>query len=286
LLPLFSHAADSPAPLSNRPSAPETPRLSGPPRKEVGYVFTILPKSFQRDPSFEMTVNTEFTDYGRLLRPATPENPIYYVTVAAGFKQLGIAMGGEHPPPPADMERAMLRALATNGFLPAEHPEVTPPSLVLVYYYGSHDNPDKETLHMFPELADKARLERAILIGGKKYAASEGRVIEWGESILDHGLTEDFLREQTAGDIYFVVASAYDYASLAKGERKLAWRTSMTVNTSGVSMRETLPPLIATAAPFFGRETPTPQIEVKKFPRKEVIEVGTPRVVADKPAKP
>jgi len=33
---------------------------------------------------------------------------------------------------------------------------------------------------------------------------------------------------------FFVVASAYDYDALAKGQRRLLWRTKMTVNALGV----------------------------------------------------
>lgn len=283
-LPLLGYAGDpATETMEVAPAPPPPPRTSGP-RKTGDFVFSLLPKTFQREPTLEMTVNTEFTDYGRLLRPATPQRPIYYVAVPAGFKPLGASVAGEHPPPQADMEKAMEKALAMNGFLPAEKTPGATAALVLVYYWGSHDNLDPETRRLFPELAAKYRLERAILVGGKNYAQAEGHVMEWGESILDRDATQDFLREQIADDVYYVVASAYDYASVAQGDRKLAWRTSMTVNTIGVSMRETLPPLIATAAPFFGRETTSPQIEVKKFPRKEKIDVGIPRVVDE--AKP
>jgi hypothetical protein len=271
VLPAAIFAADpTPIPRST---------ASGLPR-DGQFAFSLLPKSFQRNPELEMTVNTEFTDYGRLLRPATPENPVYYAAVAVGYKQFGGPMG-EHPPPAADLERAMKRALAVNGYLPVENPGQAP-ALVVVYYWGSHINLDPETRRDFPDLAAKNKLERAILVGGKKYANAEARVLEWGETLLDHERKQEFLRGQISNDIYYVVASAYDYASVAKGPKKLAWRTSMTVNTGGVSMSETLAPLIAMAAPFFGHETTEPQIDIRRSNRSGRVEVGTPTVVSEK----
>jgi hypothetical protein len=264
--------------------SPPTRSDSGLP-KSGEFTFSLLPKSFQRNPTLEMTVNTEFTDYGRLLRPATPDQPVYYVPLAAGYKQMGAPMGGEHPPAQADLERALKKALAVNGYLQAEMPGKGA-ALVLIYYWGSHNQLDPFTRSNFPDLAAKNKLERAILVGGKKYATEEGRVTEWGETLIDRAGDKEFLRYQIAHDIYYVVASAYDYQSLTHGERKLAWRTSMTVNTVGVSMGETLAPLIATAAPFFGHETTEPQIEVRKTPRSGKVEVGTPTVVPEKKNNP
>ncbi|MEO7411801.1 MAG: hypothetical protein ABIZ81_00465, partial [Opitutaceae bacterium] len=102
----------------------------------------------------------------------------------------------------------------------------------------------------------------------------------------DRTQEREFLRDQTNEDLYFVVASAYDGQALARGERKLAWRTSMTVNTKGVSMAETLIPLVTAAAPFFGHETAEPQINVSRVPRNTRVDVGTPTVVPDKTGKP
>ena len=89
----------------------------------------------------------------------------------------------------------------------------------------------------------------------------------------------EFLVDQAVSDVYYVVASAYDYAALAKQERRLLWRTRMTVAASGVSEEQTLPTLIATAAPFFGREMTEPSIFAKRAVRDGHVELGTPTVV-------
>jgi len=248
--------------------------------KSGDWDFSILPKAFQRHPTLDMTFNTELTPFGRLLRPASAEHPVYYVEQDAGFKPLGWSTAGEHPPPSTDMDRVLTRALATNGFLLAspEHPA----ALALIYFWGSHNKPDQDLARKFPELARKYVLERAILVGGRKFADGMGFAMEWGESPADRETKREFLRDQAAEELYYVVASAYDYPALARGERKLAWRTTMTVTSAGLAMRETLPPLVASAAPFFGRDMTEPEIGARRISRAGRVEVGTPTVVEDK----
>lgn len=95
------------------------------------------------------------------------------------------------------------------------------------------------------------------------------------------------LMEQTNDDVYFVVASAYDYQALATGRRKLLWRTKMTVDTKGVSMADTMPAVIVAAAPYFGHETDEAVALTKRVVRQGKVEVGTPTVVepVKEPAK-
>ncbi len=245
------------------------------------FVFSLLPKSFQRNPTLEMTVNTEMTDYGRLFRQVSPSAPAYYVAMAAGFKQFGNPTGGEKSPAPAELERAMKKSLAANGYLSADQPGQAP-SLVLIYYWGTHNKLDRETARNFPELAAKYQLERAALVGGKKYVAEIAHTMEWGPAPGDsNNELKEYLSYQAADDLYFVVASAYDYASVLRGQKTLLWRTTMTVNSAGVNMLETLSPLIATAAPFFGRETKDPEIAARRVSRDGKVEIGESKIIND-----
>ena len=77
-LPLAAEAASKLSDLSSsgRPSALP---------KSGDFVFSFLPKSLQRNPTLDMTVNTEMTEYGRLFRAVSPSAPAYYVSLAAGF---------------------------------------------------------------------------------------------------------------------------------------------------------------------------------------------------------
>lgn len=78
---------------------------------------------------------------------------------------------------------------------------------------------------------------------------------------------------------YFVIASAYDYASFEKQQPRLLWRTKMTVEAQGVAMNEVLTPLIANAGPYMGREMSEVTIVKKRIDREGKVEIGTPTVV-------
>lgn len=264
VVPLASSAAES---IADTPAKPPG----------HGFTFSLLPKAFQRAPNLEMTVFTDVTPYGRLMRAPTPENPTYYISLPAGYKQMGDTVGGEKPPPKEQLERAMVKSLATNGYQPATTPS-HPPSLVIFYFWGSHNRMDPEMEQQFPQQAAQQRLQRAILVGGRSFLQKTANILEWGENLTDRTSEYEFLRDQANSDLYYVVASAYDYAALAHKERKLVWRTTMTVAAAGVAMDETLSPLINTAGPYFGHETPDPKILEKKFERWSV-HVGEDRVI-------
>jgi hypothetical protein len=150
-------------------------------------------------------------------------------------------------------------------------------------------------------------LQRADLIGGAKFARGLAAALSQ-ESIYEQtyaGLgspAEDqsspfnrfrnanenlmALVEESFSSCYFVVASAYDYRAMRKGQRVLLWRTKMTVNSSGISMTESLAPLIVTAGPYLGRDMTDSVTVTRVISREGHVEIGTPIVVEDKPPEP
>jgi hypothetical protein len=263
------------------------------------FTFSLLPKAFQSKPRIDMTVFTTMTNAGRLVAPPSPEHPVYYVVYPGGFREFGGTYAGVHPPQEADLERVMKKALATQGYLPATD-AAHRPSVLVIFTWGMHSRLDPTTEAISPQATVQNMLERAELVGGMVFAQRVGKAYEEraisqlsGPTFVDasfnlidpvHRLTDDnarseYLMDQISDDIYFVVASAYDYAAVAQGKRTLLWRTNMTVNTAGVNMKETLPPLIATAAPFFGRETEGPEALQRRINRKGTVDVGQPTVL-------
>ena len=100
------------------------------------------------------------------------------------------------------------------------------------------------------------------------------------------GLLPANLFQQADTDLYYVVVSAYDHASVVANAPKLAWRTTMTVNAIGVAMKESLPPLILTAGNWFGREM-TETVAMRRSVRRGTVILGPLQVIEDEPtAKP
>lgn len=296
------------------------------------WVFSLLSKSLQKNPNLELTVITEMTDEGKKLPPVTPEHPAYYVLQSSGHHQMGDSTGGDKGLPQADVERILTRSLAANGFHPAQAP-AQPPTLAIFYIWGSHNllvegDPDNPTLSA--QQVARNLLDRAALVGGEKFAKQMLDLFQQADAFADGTYTppptasgaatpgqavftpeqtemlnpvyqfklknpkNEFLVDQAADDIYYVVASVYDYKSLAEKRRRLLWRTRMTVSAKGVSEDLSLPTLIATAAPYFGREMDEADTLVKRTVPEGKVDIGTPTVVpppgananAAAPAKP
>ncbi len=230
-----------------------------------------MPKAFTSNPTLEMTVFSELTAYGRTLPEVTAAQPVYFVAHDEGYHPMGDIIA-EHPPLPAELERSVYAALADRGFLPAAD-AAHPPGLALFFFWGSHNAFDQDQAGMFPELNVRQILERATLVGGRAYTRKLGQEFEFGSALPDHSVKQDYLRYQAAHDLYYVVVSAYDFAGLAHGERKLAWRTTMTVNANGVSMRESLPVLVATGSFYFGRESSEP-VAIRRDVHRGAVKLG------------
>lgn len=226
-------------------------------KKSEGFNFTLLPKSFQSNPRIEMTVYSERTEWGRMLPDVSLGDPAYYVAQSQGYQPMGSSQPHEHPPAQEQIEALLHRVLEQRGYLPARDP-AHPPTLALFYYWGSHSGIDVQEVMENPHLMhlrNRDILQRAQLVGGRANAAKYARQMAHGIPLTERTPKEEHLRYQAENNLYYVVVSAYEFVPLAQGERRLAWRTTMTVNDRGLNMQETLPPLIISAANYLGRDT-------------------------------
>ncbi len=264
-------------------SAPAPARTDGLELESPGtFHFNLLPKAFSANPTLEMTVFTEFTEYGRTLPDASPGNPVYYVSHSKGFQSKGLPVGGEQPPPAPEIEQLLQQALMDRGYIPAEGSN-HPPALALFYFWGTHAGVavnDDFTNGYFPELRRQFIIEHAALVGGPAYAHRVAERLTFGAGPQDHTTKQDYLFYQADHDLYFVVVSAYAYEDVAQNKHRLAWRTTMTVNSAGVSLKETLPPLIVTAANYLGRPTDE-AVALQRKVRPGSVSLGPLQVIED-----
>lgn len=301
-----SAAASGPASAAKTTAAARKPAASGNP-----WVFSLLPKSLQKNPKVEMTVITEMTAAGKKLPEVTPQSPAYFLAQSAGFHSLGEPSNAKAPVP-AELEGMLQKALAGNGYLPASLP-AHPPTLLVVYSWGAHYalHPEDDD-SISGDMVMRNILDRAGLVGGPPFAQRLQKLFEEKASLDDavsgspagplgspelaeaqkmfldpierfasESPKNRFIIEQAFDDVYFVVASAYDYAAAGQNERRLLWRTRMTVDAKGVAMVDTLPTLIDTASPYFGRDMPETETLIKRALKEGKVDVGTPRVIPD-----
>jgi hypothetical protein len=192
----------------------------------------------------------------------------------------------------------MFRTLSSAHYLPAtrEHP----PTLLLVYHWGSHNTlaGGDENTPGFEDIGHANLLSRAAIVGGVKFSRELARALEDQdtqdelpslvppgfdstavnfqplERFMDRDDRTRQLVEQSQANCYYLIVSAYDFASVAQGRRQLLWRTKMTVDAQGVAMSDTLPGLIINAGKYFGRDMPVAATLSKRLSAEGRVNLG------------
>lgn len=297
------------------------------------WVFSIAPRSFQKNPQLDFNVITELTAEGRSRPRPTAAEPATFVVQPGKFLALGDGVAPSLVPPAEKLQEIMIRALRVNHYVPAPEGTLTA-DVVVVFSYGSHALNDEDPMaeldranteagalaageeppptpsngvkgsdellgRVLSDLAfRKDLLERAALVGGTPFANELAAVIadevtharSAGALGLSSGLgpfarfrerdsRTRHLVEEAFSSCYFVIATAYDYASVARQNLLPLWRTRMTVNSAGVNLTESLPPLIAAAAPFLGREMPHAAVMTRRIDRSGTVTIGEATVI-------
>jgi len=254
-----------------------------------GWTFEALPRAFQKNPLVDMTVITEMTPLGKKRPPTTPGHPAYYVATIGPPLEEGQTDGNTHPLSPDVVQAGMQHALATNGFFPADHDHR--PSLVIFFAWGTYNRIPVN--HVDPGNINV--VARALLVGGEKFAGEFKHAIEQDQVMIEAGTplgpnsnfrqfrrrdakTEQLVN-QARGEIYFIVASAFDYAAMSRNERQLLWRSRLTVDTRGVSMADTLPELMSSSAPFLGRQMSESALLMRRADRNGKVDIGDLKVM-------
>lgn len=294
-VPGAEKAADAASPSAAR--AAEEPSPPG-----GNWLGSLLLHPFNPNPDLEMTVITEMTDEGRKLPAVSREHPAYYQAHSSGDREMGERVSHEQALPPEEVEPLLTRGLAVNGYRPAQLPE-HPPSLLVIYLWGTHnkigtDNAEETTFQqVFTNVAD-----RATLVGGKKFAkdvtelvgeiqtlkeAKQFQMIPYAiKNFQGQNPNNEQLLNLTLDDVFYVVASAFDYQSVAQGHPVLLWRTHMAVMSQGVQMRKAIPAVVASAGKYFGREMTEPAIIHHGATPEGKVELGKPIVIDSPPASP
>jgi hypothetical protein len=144
-------------------------------------------------------------------------------------------------------------------------------------------------------------LQRAGIIGGEKFSRDLAKALNeevlyraGGDNALGFagiGNASPFhlfananeqammLVEDSFNGCYFVIASAFDYLAMRRGQRVLLWRTKMSVNSSGINMSESLPPLVHIAGPYLGKEMPDAVTLTRRISRDGKVRLGELRVL-------
>lgn len=251
--------------LAFGPTSSSADTSAAPPAVWEADRFNLLPRAFQKDPRLDVMIVTEYTQAGRKLPPPSPGRPQYFVQLKGAYTEVGDVIAGERKPPDDYLATILRESLAQAGYLPADRGH--PPAIALFYRWGSFNklSPiDDPTGANGPEPDDPLQslnlVERAALVGGTKFAVEMAHAMQSGTlNFLESSSPRTaFLVQLARGNLYFLMASAYDYPAAAQGKRVLLWSTKVSTDSNGVAMDESIPQLVASAGPYFGHETGGP----------------------------
>ena len=218
-----------------------------------------------------------------LIQRPTPEHPVYYMAFDLGYKDIGGIIAGDKVPPRKKINDVMTKVLAKQGYLPGSNKHE--PTIVLTWFWGTLyvDLMPKFDVSLPDRQINRKQMLR--FLGGEKlgiHGASSTPEMPGFEEIaglhMNTSEMEQFI-DAAQNDLYVIAVAGYDMASFRTGKPKRLWMTKIATPSKGFVMDQTLPSMIAIAAPNIGRETVKPVwVDADDKFRAEVL-IGTATVV-------
>ena len=228
----------------------------------------------------------------KIVRP-TADQPAYYLPLFVGNKDVGYADFVKNPPPPDAIQRLLVDALASQGYLIMT--KQARPSLVLAFWWGCMA-PAKRDPQQYdqinpgsdPALQSVFNSQLPSQLGLQIHHQMLSMVA--GDTLKDRRRTGDDPQMVSAiamarEPIYYILISAFDFDAWLREKRVLIWQAHISTKLWGRSFDEVVTPMVAAAAPLFGRETKEPQFFNVAIEPLANVQVGAP-VVKDYPGQP
>ena len=183
-----------------------TDRTVKPPTSTGEFVFSLLPKSFNKNAKVDMTVFGEVTEAGKAMPLPTPQQPVLYIAQSGGFRPDRLAPLGERAPATAVIDAHVKKAMTAAGYTLAAESQT--PHIAVAYTWGS--------LYRSTDI-----LTRASIVGGPKFAKEIAVVLgkqrEYAENAEDMRRihTPVFMRgsrEFAAGGMYDNISNRSTFA--------------------------------------------------------------------------
>jgi hypothetical protein len=229
----------------------------------------------------QVITSTDTTPTGALLRAPSPSDPVYYLAMSVGYRDFGGAIAGDKLPVPQEMIRTIVRVLAKDGFLPADANH--PPTQFIIFAWGTLYtdimqnpwNPDMPGTQL-------NRWQMLRFLGGDKL----GLVPDYPDPWLDQqmpGLTRfnpsaEAISSVAGDNLYVVALAGYEFPMQQPKHPKLLWRTKISCPSRGLVLADTLPTMLAIAAPYIARDTREPVWVNASDKFKPDVRIGNPKV--------
>jgi hypothetical protein len=224
---------------------------------------------------------TDFTSEGSLRRLPTPEKPVYYTAISAGYRDFGGIKAGEKPIARQVVDQTMLKILAKQGYLPAR--EGQRPDILLAWTWGTLNVERSPIISGYSARLNERQMLR-FLGGAKLGLVSQHRSDPFPEQTLLPGLLDCSaegrnLSDVAADDLYVAAVAAYAVELTESKHAVLLWNTRISCPSRGFWLPEALPAMLAIGGPFIGRETSKPVWIRASDKFRPDIKLGDPKLI-------
>ena len=234
-----------------------------------------------RDPNEGPDVLIVADTFGRApaeTRPAEGK-PVHYIILGGREMNIGGAVAGETMPTAAQVEAVIDKTLASQGFVRTAVGGPMP-AIVLVYTFGSanvdwtewtEDEIDAETGEVtgsttYSDSTSAGSL--AALVGSYK-----------AQKKMIGSATAADLNDAAQTDRVYITIGALDARELRQQQKKIVWRTRISIPSLRHNLPESMELMLASAAPYLGGDTSVPVFIGDRDRRKAEVEIGDAEVV-------
>lgn len=238
-----------------------------------------------KDPHEVLVVADALQNVPAGLRPS-PGQPIYYV-LAKGEVTLGESVAGIKMPAAAAMEKAIVSSLAGEGFVRTEIGGPMPSIFILATWGDANFadfsyRPEVDQNQSAEEQEAQAKFQAAL---DATTAASRDRrkaenLVGTAKMLALPPAEMDRVMAASNEDRLYISLLALDAEAFRQKKRKVLWRTSMTIDARH-KLADMVPAMLASAAPFFGRNANTPVFADDNYRRNFEVQVGEAKVVKE-----
>ncbi|HWA87074.1 MAG TPA: hypothetical protein VG710_12675 [Opitutus sp.] len=216
----------------------------------------------------DAVVNTDMTQAGRALTPATPEKPVYYRGLSLGSK-LG-SIPGDIAPAEKKFDEFVAKILAKQGYLGVKPGDARVPALFLVVQWGYITPRSPQYMLWFlgydPD-QDIGAPSNPVMLGPEVFLRNFRS--QEVETILDYA-------QEPA---YGIIITAFDFKSASTDRPIVFWQTRVGLPAVGKSMAQALPVMAVAAGPTIGRETKSPVLGDTDNSARGHVDLGELKVV-------
>jgi len=203
----------------------------------------------------------------------SPDKPVHYVWLGSGERALGAVWAGERQPDRATLENEVIRVLGTQHFQRTQIGGPMP-KLAIVVLWGSASL----MIDDIEETDDAGETTTSSLVWNRREMAQLVGADKANRKMLS-GAEADAINDAARQDRLYLMVAAFDAMALARKEKKLVWRTRISIESRRTSLPESLSIMLNSAAPYLGRSTELPVFIDDNLRRKAEVEIGTPVVV-------